>query len=103
MDPGAFLFNLTRHTSFPCLDHTRAISCNKYYGPDFGLSELLVLHEPFNQPNACWSRGNKEGYKISVNSEGINMLTNNKSVKEKDGDELCKFTIREIEVWGVTF
>ena len=28
-DPGTFLFNLTRRTSFPCLDHTVAIKCGK--------------------------------------------------------------------------
>jgi hypothetical protein len=39
-----------------------------------------------------------------VNDVGINMLTNKKySSKDKDGDEKCHFTIKEIEVWGVTF
>jgi hypothetical protein len=38
-----------------------------------------------------------------VNDEGINMLTNKKSSKDKDGVEECYFTIKEIEVWGVTF
>jgi hypothetical protein len=38
-----------------------------------------------------------------VNDEGINMLTNKKSLKDYDGDEKCGFTIKEIEVWGVTF
>ncbi len=52
---------------------------------------------------ACWSIANHPGYKIPVNSEGINMLTNKKFVKNKHGSEICKFTIREIEVWGVKF
>ena len=41
-------------------------------------------------------------YHIGVNSDGINMLTNKESAKVKDG-ELSRFTISEIEVWGVTF
>ncbi len=96
-DPGAFLFNLTRRTSFACIRHYSAITCYKGWGPTFGLGELLVLHQPFNKPNACWSLANEDGYKIPVNSEGIIMLTNTKS---DDGE--CDFTIREIEVWGVT-
>jgi hypothetical protein len=38
-----------------------------------------------------------------VNDEGINMLTNKKSVKNEYGYEKSEFTIKEIEVWGVTF
>jgi hypothetical protein len=38
-----------------------------------------------------------------VNDEGINMLTNKKSLKNEYGNEESKFTIKEIEVWGVTF
>ena len=97
-DSSAFIFNLTRPTSFPCLDHERAINCWKYSGPVFGNYELLVLHEPFNQPNACWSMPNKDGYKIPVNSEGINMLTN----KKCDDGDVSEFTISSLEVWGVT-
>ena len=62
---------------------------------------MFVFDEPFNKPNACWSNANLGAYKIPVNSEGINMLTNKKSVKE-GGYEISYFTIREIEVWGVT-
>ncbi len=40
------------------------------------------------------SWANESAYLIPENSEGINMLTNKKS---------GPFTIREIEVWGVTF
>jgi hypothetical protein len=35
-----------------------------------------------------------------VNSEGINMLTNKKLEENK---KYSKFTITEIEVWGVSF
>jgi hypothetical protein len=45
------------------------------------------------------SNTNRVGYKIPVNSEGINMLTSKKS---EDG-RYFYFTIREIEVWGLTF
>jgi hypothetical protein len=100
-DSGAFLFNLTRCTSFPCIKHEWAIRCKKDWGPHFGNGELRVYGEPFNKPNACWSNANASGYKIPVNSEGINMLTNKKSVNEY-GWEKSHFTIREIEVWGVT-
>jgi hypothetical protein len=75
----------------------------EYYGPCFGISELIVLLEPFNQPNACYSKGNYPGYKIPVNDVGINMLTNKKSVKKGNNREESEFKIREIEVWGVTF
>jgi hypothetical protein len=56
-----------------------AIVCSKYQGPRFGWGELNVFREPFNKPNACSSFANNSGYKISVNREGINMLTNKKS------------------------
>ena len=70
-------------------------------GPSFGIGELTVSYEPFNKPNACFSNANLSGYKIPVNSEGINMLTNKKSANHII--ERSKFTIREIEVWGLTF
>jgi hypothetical protein len=38
-----------------------------------------------------------------VNNEGINMLTNKKTIKNDDNDEESEFLIREIEVWGVKF
>ncbi len=39
-----------------------------------------------------------------MNSDGINMLTNKKSVKIDYLDlEKFRFTIREMEVWGVKF
>jgi hypothetical protein len=47
--------------------------------------------------------GNYNGFKIPVNDEAINMLTNTKSSKDEDGNEESEFQIREIEVWGVTF
>ena len=46
---------------------------------------------------------NYPAYNIPVNSEGINMLTNKKTIKREDADDNCLFTIKEIEVWGVTF
>jgi len=47
-DPGAFLFNLTRRTSLPSLDHKWAIECDEDCGPSFGFRELTVYSEPFN-------------------------------------------------------
>jgi hypothetical protein len=79
-----------------------AIRCYKNWGPCFGFGELIVEHEPFNEPNACYSNANYPGYKIPVNDEGINMLTNKKSSKIY-GSEQSRLQIREIEVWGVTF
>jgi hypothetical protein len=67
------------------------------------MDELIIVLEPFNEPNACYSNANESSYKIPVNSEGINMLTNKESKKNNFGYEESLFTIREIEVWGVTF
>jgi hypothetical protein len=99
------LFNLTTHTSFPCIDPSEAIWCRKDLGPCFGYVELLASYEPFNQENACRSYTNWSGYNIPRNSEGINMLTNQKC---NDGGLYTdkwypEFTISEIEVWGVSF
>jgi hypothetical protein len=96
------LFNLTSRTSFPCRDHYKAIGCGKEEGPHFGRGELAVGEEPFNRQYACLSWANRSGYKIPKNSEGINMLTNKKSVKQGYND-ICYFTISSIEVWGVRF
>ncbi len=100
-DAGAMLFNLTTHTSFPCKDQSYAIRCKKDIGPYFGgfWEGLSAFHEPFNKENACWSFTNMSFYYIPVNSEEINMLTNQKC----HGFDLCRFTITEIEVWGVNF
>ncbi len=99
-DAGAMLFNLTTHTSFPCKDPSYAISCWKNNGPWFGgFSELSAFNEPFNKENACISFTELSGYEIPRNSEGINMLTNQKC----ELFDVCCFTITEIEVWGVYF
>ena len=58
------------------------------------------MHGPFNKENACTSYTNDDAYKIPRNSEGINMLTNMKNTFD---DDFCKFTITELEVWGVSF
>jgi hypothetical protein len=70
---------LSGSRSFPCADYRWAIRCWKNSGPWFGNGELRVFHEPFNEPNACLSMANESSYKIPVNSEGINMLTNKES------------------------
>ena len=63
-------------------------------GPVFngGFTELGVM-SPFNGKNNCSSSTNGNGYKISVDQNGNNMLTN------KDRK---RFTITEIEVWQVS-
>ncbi len=94
------LFNFTTHTSFPCKKPSYAIFCEKVRGPFFGVPELSAFDEPFNQENACHSWTNNSGYSIPHNSEGINMLTNQKYIFNYDE---CYFTITEIEVWGVSF
>ena len=94
------LFNLTTHTSFPCKYPSDAIICRKDRGPYFGDIELSAWYEPFNKENACSSYTNDRGYSIPSNSEGINMLTNQKCQFD---ETLCNFTISEIEVWGVSF
>ncbi len=96
------LFNFTTHTSFPCKNPSWAIWCRKDKGPYFGYSELSAYYEPFNKEDACLSWTNSSGYSIPRNSEGINMLTNQKCNGEFAID-LCNFTISEIEVWGVSF
>jgi hypothetical protein len=96
------LFNLTTHTSFPCEDPSWAIKCSNDRGPHFGnWAELAPLLEPFNKENACRSWTNRTVYNIPSNSEGINMLTNQKC--DDKLHNLCDFTITEIEVWGVNF
>ena len=57
----------------------------------------MVFHDPLNGPNACWSFANYPGYKIPVNSEGINMLTNKKSAI-KFNVEIYEFTVKEFKV-----
>ncbi len=64
-------------------------------GPVFngGFTELGV-YSPFNEEGKCFSSANQAGYKISVDQNGNNMLTN-----KKDREY---FTITEIEVWEVS-
>ncbi len=101
-DAGAMLFNLTTHTSLQCINPSYAIKCREDRGPYFGNIELSAWYEPFNKENACISYSNSSGYSIPRNSEGINMLTNQKCNGQFEG-RACDFTISEIEVWGVTF
>ena len=59
---------------------------------------MVALWEPFNGENKCWSFVNGIGYKIGVDSERINKLTNEKC---EEGSKCCKFTIVELEVWEI--
>ncbi len=71
----------------------------KYSGPLFGGSltsrELSAFYEPFDTHCTSCTGG---AYKIPVNSEGINLLTN-----QKNKFLGSNFDITELEVWGVTF
>ncbi len=98
------LFNLTNHRSFPVNKGKDAIVCWKDVGPWFGGSfdELSARYQPLNLNKACWSYENKDSYSIPVDAESANMLTNLKFEHIWDRD-LCKFTISELEVWGITF
>jgi hypothetical protein len=73
------------------------IYCNSDYGPCFdggGESDLSAFYEPFNGDRNCRSYANKPGYRIPVDEDGRNMLTNK---------EDSSFTISELEVWEVVF
>jgi hypothetical protein len=92
---------LTTLTSFPCKDPSWAIRCRYDRGPEFGDFELIgKIGKPFNRENGCILVSNFKGYNIPCNSEGINMLTNQKCI-QKLGSDFSVFTISEIEVWGI--
>ncbi len=46
------------------------------------------------------SIGNREGFEIPINNEGINMLTN---IKCLPNSYKCEFTIDEFEIWEVIY
>jgi hypothetical protein len=96
------LFNLTTRKLFKCSKPECAIRCRKDRGPQFGVSELLALYEPFNGKNACWSNANKDSYRIGLDSESRSMLTNLRC-EYSAGSDRCEFTISELEVWEVVF
>ena len=62
-DSTAMLFNLTTHQLFKSQDHSKAIKCNKGWGPIFGNGELAA-NGPFNGDNKCYSYPNIDGYQI---------------------------------------
>ncbi len=102
-DSTAMLFNLTTRNAFKVQDHTVAIYCAKRHGPSFGIRELKA-HEPFNGLNKCCSTVNRDGYRITMDSESKSNLTNLKCKNDLDpfgGD--WEFTISELEVWEIIF
>ena len=80
-----------------------SIRCWKYRGPSFGLNELEAVSEPFNGKDACksWSWNHGGTYNIGVDSQRRNMLTNQLSEENENGNKFCHFTISELEVWKV--
>jgi hypothetical protein len=79
------LFNLTTRNAFKVQDHTKAIYCGKQLGPCFGNGELFA-NQPFNGSNKCRSNVNREGYRITMDSEGKSNLTNLKSQNDGLGE-----------------
>jgi hypothetical protein len=78
-DSTAMLFNLTTHQLFKSQNHSQAILCYKGSGLEFGNSELGAK-EPFFEKNNSYSYANVPGYRIEIDSEKINKLTNIKCV-----------------------
>ena len=94
-DEAAMLFNLSSCRCFPH-QQGNAIKCGSDLGPVFigeRFNGDLAAYEPFNGEKKCESNANRLGYKIPL-EDGKNALTNKVN---------RKFTITEIEVWGVTF
>ena len=90
------LFNLSSCRCFPH-QQEKAILCGSDCGPYFTgklYDVVLVAYEPFNGENKCESCDNLSAYKIPVEDDYKNALTNK---------YVSNFTITEIEVWGVTF
>jgi hypothetical protein len=96
------LFNLTTRNEFKVQDHTKAIRCGKKYGPFFGNAELYA-DQPFNGNNSCGSNLNRDGYRITMDSENKSNLTNLKCQEGAFDGYLSVFTISELEVWEVIF
>jgi hypothetical protein len=61
-------------------------------GPWFGNTDLTVNNEPFNKKDSCRSVTQKEGFMITTNEKGENMLT---GLKEE------WFSIEEMEVFTI--
>jgi nitric oxide synthase oxygenase domain/subunit len=91
------VFNFNMHASFPCKKPSEAIWCRKDVGQCFGYRELSAVYEQFNQREKCYSYPNESVYNIPCNSEMISMLTNQSIAG------FARFTISELEVWGVSF
>jgi hypothetical protein len=89
---------MTTQQLFKSQDHSVAFRCAKGYGPVFGNGELYA-YEPFNGNNKCYSCANRDGYRIEMDSEWVNKLTNLKC----GHGYFCPFTISELEIWEVTF
>ena len=78
-DSTAMLFNLTTRQLFRCQDSSKAIYMSgDTYGAHFGDNELVARNLSLNGSKQCWSLANRNSYKIPIDSEGRNMLTNHK-------------------------
>jgi hypothetical protein len=90
------LFNLSSSRQFKG-SNKAGIFCRSDCGPIFKADgnncELAALNEPFNGDKKCYSEANLPGFGIGCDSDGNNLLTN-----QKDGE---LFTITELEVWEI--
>ena len=95
-DCDAMLFNLNSRRHFPSKRTGSDVWSHKEMGPCFmeGSGCELGVFEPFNGEDSCQSIAKLPGYQITVDINGVNMLTNKKN---------AKFTITELEVWQVTY
>jgi hypothetical protein len=100
MDAKAILFNLTRCKSFACQYPFLAIKCHENNGPCFGNGELGIYYDKFNEEFACYSWVYEDSFFIPLNYNVVNDLTNKTFIFI--GEPLSRFTISELEVWGVT-
>ena len=77
-DPYATVFNATRSRHFSSQNTGNDIWCDADFGPCFsgGGSDLAAHAAPFNAENKCWSWANKPGFKIPLDENGKNQLTN---------------------------
>ena len=75
-DPSSFLFNLRDDIKFPVVDSSKAIMCDKDYGPCFGnKGDLMTRYQPFNKVNGCKSATGSASYGIGMDDDEVNMLS----------------------------
>ena len=97
-DSSAMLFNLTTHHCFTPTNPSFSVRLNKAKGPNFGENSLYA-EEPFNEDQKIGSMIHKTCYNNVKDGQNIHLLTGTEGQKFRG--MLTKFTISELEVWGV--